>query len=62
MAANLVNQDQEITVAELPTGSGKTFIAGLLAKYYVNKGNKVAVVTCNTFLVTQMKKMLGAVG
>ena len=51
-AAKIVAADRKITVASIPSGSGKTYIAALLAKYYKNKGQKVAIVTTEEFLVT----------
>jgi reverse gyrase len=48
-------------VASLPTGSGKTFIAGLTAYFYNKAGLKVAIVTSDQFLVTQMLDMIGSI-
>ena len=58
-AAKIAAADRKITVASIPSGSGKTYIAALLAKYYQKEGKKVAIVTTEEFLVSQMKQMLG---
>ena len=58
-AAKIVAADRKTTVASIPSGSGKTYVAALLAKFYQKKGQKVAIVTTEEFLVTQMKRMLG---
>lgn len=59
-ATKIVAQKKAITVAKLPTGSGKTFIAALVAKYFLTKGLKPAIVTSEGYLVTQMEQMLGS--
>ena len=58
-ATKIVAADKKTTVASIPTGSGKTYIAALLAKHYISKGLKVAIVTSEEFLVKQMSRMLG---
>ena len=58
-AAKIVAAERKITVASIPSGSGKTYVAALLAKYYQKKGQKVAIVTTEEFLVSQMERMLG---
>ena len=51
-AAKIAAADRGITVASIPSGSGKTYIAALLAKYYQKRDKKVAIVTTEEFLVT----------
>ena len=51
-AAKIVAAERKTTVASIPSGSGKTYIAALLAKYYQKKSQRVAIVTTEEFLVT----------
>lgn len=41
-------------------GSGKSFIAAIIAKFYLKKEKRVAIVVPQTFLVSQMNRMLGS--
>ena len=41
-------------------GSGKSFIAAIIANYFREKEKTVAIVVPQTFLVSQMNKMLGS--
>lgn len=59
VATLIVSQPLVLTVAHLPTGAGKTYIAALVAFYYKKKDNRVAIVTTGKFLVNQLRKMLG---
>jgi len=34
IAASIISQESNFVIATVPTGSGKTWIQGLLAKYY----------------------------
>lgn len=46
-------------MATLPKETGKTYIASLLAFHQIDRGKRVAVVTCRNFLVTQFNRKLG---
>ena len=51
--------DYKVTVAILPTGGGKTWLAGLLDQIYRKRNETVAIVTSKQFLVNQIKSMYG---
>lgn len=44
-----------------PTGSGKTFIASLLAMHYMDEGKCPIIITTTEYLVNQYRNMLGDV-
>ena len=50
-----------VTVAVAPTGSGKTWIQGLVAKYYCRLGKKVVVVEPSEMLAQQAANKLAFV-
>ena len=54
-----MHKHRHTTVATLPPGAGKTYVATLLAMKKENEGKSTAIVTSEGFLVTQMEKMLG---
>ena len=60
MAAKIIKNEHRVTVAKLRMGSGKSFIAAIIANYYRKKEKRVAIVVPQTFLVSQMNKMLGS--
>lgn len=45
----------------MPTGSGKTWVQGLLAKHYCQQGKRVAIVEPNEDLKLQTSERLGPV-
>ena len=45
LAAKILADQSDITVAQLPTGSGKSFIASMLAHYFIRMGKRVCIVT-----------------
>jgi hypothetical protein len=45
----------------MPTGSGKTWIQGLLCKHFCDQGQKVAVIEPNQALMLQTSELLGHV-
>lgn len=59
MATMILAKNERVSVAPLPTGSGKSAIAIIIAEYFRAKGKKVAIVTTETFLVTQFHSMMG---
>lgn len=50
-----------VRVVELPTGSGKTWIQGLIAKYYCLQNKKVTIIEPNKNLRNQTNLMLEAI-
>ena len=42
---------KKVTVAKLPTGAGKGYIAAIVAQFYKLRDQRVAIVTSNTYLV-----------
>ena len=61
IAGIIVSNDKEFTIAVSPTGSGKTWIQGLVAKYFCNQGKRVVVVEPNDLLSAQTVQKLSAV-
>lgn len=60
VATKIVTDKSKTTVAHLPTGVGKSFIAAMTGEYLRTvEGKRVAIVTTQSFLVGQMKRMLG---
>ena len=59
-AATLSNNDPLIVVVS-PTGSGKTWMQGLIAKYHCNQRQRVTVVEPNEVLRVQTAEKLGLV-
>ena len=59
VAAHILSDHRNMKVSILRTGSGKSFVAMILALYYHNLGKKVVIVTSQSFLVTQMRYMMG---
>lgn len=49
------------TVVEMPTGSGKSYIATIVAEQYRVLGLNVAIVTSQDYLVQQLEDILGPV-
>ena len=50
IAGIAVSNEMQFTIDVSPTGSGKTWIQGLIAKYYCNQGKRVVVVEPNELL------------
>jgi superfamily II DNA or RNA helicase len=42
------SQKEQARVIEMPTGSGKTWVQALIAKYYLAKGKKVTIIEPNS--------------
>ena len=59
VCSKILASEEKATIVQLPTGSGKTFIAAIIAEYYRLRNKRVVVVTSEEFLVTQMRKMFG---
>jgi reverse gyrase len=45
----------------MPTGSGKTWVQGLLAKYFCTHGKRVAIIEPNLVLTEQTIEKVGLV-
>ena len=61
IAGIIISHNQDFTVVISPTGSGKTWIQGLVAKYFCNKGKKVVIVEPNETLMMQAAEKLALV-
>lgn len=61
IAGIIVSHDRQFTVVVSPTGSGKTWIQGIIAKYYCHHGKKVVVVEPNELLCMQTTEKLAVV-
>ena len=61
IAGVLLSNAAAVTVAVAPTGSGKTWIQGLVAKYYCRLGKKVVVVEPSEMLAQQAANKLALV-
>ena len=61
IASVVLSHQQDITVVISPTGSGKTWIQGLVAKYFCSMGKKVVVVEPNEMLMRQTAEKLALV-
>ena len=59
VTASLLKSDRKMKVCSLQTGTGKSFIAFLLAFYLMSMTEKVAIVTSKKHLVAQLREMLG---
>ncbi len=61
IAGVILSNAAAVTVAVAPTGSGKTWIQGLVAKYYCRLGKKVVVVEPSEMLAQQAANKLALV-
>lgn len=61
IAGVAVSQSSNFTIVACPTGSGKTWIQGLVAKYFCSQGKKVIVVEPNDALMKQTAEKLALV-
>lgn len=61
IAGVAVSQASNFTIVVCPTGSGKTWIQGLVAKYYCSLGKKALVVEPNEALMKQSTEKLALV-
>ena len=61
IAGVVISHNQDFTIVVSPTGSGKTWIQGLVAKYFCNLGKKVVVVEPNEMLMRQTAEKLALV-
>ena len=57
-ATQIVSSTLTTTVAILPTGTGKTFVAAIIAKYYQKRSKKAVIVTSHQLLVNQFEDIL----
>ena len=57
----VISHNQDFTIVVSPTGSGKTWIQGLVAKYFCNLGKKIVVVEPNEMLMRQTAEKLALV-
>ena len=55
IAGIIISHNQDFTVVISPTGSCKTWIQGLVAKYFCNKGKKVVIVEQNETLMMLLR-------
>lgn len=53
LAAIIISHRNSLKVIHVPTGSGKTWIQGLIAKSYLELGKSVVIVEPNELLRTQ---------
>jgi len=58
IAGIVASQDKQFTIVVSPTGSGKTWIQGLIAKYFCSLGKRVTVVEPNEHLMVQTAEKL----
>ena len=61
VAATVVSHKHSFIIVTAPTGSGKTWMQGLIAKYYCSKGQGVTIVEPNDTLRLQTLEKLGVV-
>lgn len=61
VAGVIASQQGQVIVAVQPTGSGKTWVQGLVAKHFCNLGKKVVVVEPNEMLAQQTAQKLALV-
>ena len=61
IAGVIVSNTASVTVAVAPTGSGKTWVQGLVAKHYCGLGTKVVVVEPSEMLAQQAANKLALV-
>ena len=61
MAAVIASRPGKVTVAVAPTGSGKTWVQGLVAKHFCSLGQKVVVVEPTDALMQQAAEKLALV-
>jgi superfamily II DNA or RNA helicase len=61
IAGILVSNNKQFTIVISPTGSGKTWIQGLLAKYYCQQGKRVVVIEPNVQLMKQTAEKLAVI-
>ena len=59
MAAIAASTNNLVMIVEMPTGSGKTWIQGLLAVFYANLGMKVTIIEPTEDLRIQATELLG---
>ena len=57
----MVSKSKKFTIVVSPTGSGKTWIQGLVAKYYCTLGQRVIIVEPNDLLCNQTAEKLAVV-
>lgn len=61
MAAVIASHTSPFIIAVAPTGSGKTWVQGLLAKYYCLRGEQVTIIEPSELLKVQTAEKLGVV-
>lgn len=61
VAAIAVSQQELARVIEMPTGSGKTWVYALIAKYYLKLGKRVTIIEPNNALYAQTTELLGGI-
>ncbi|KEJ82398.1 hypothetical protein OXYTRIMIC_115 [Oxytricha trifallax] len=61
IAATLSSSNSRITLVEMPTGSGKTWVQALLASYYATQNKQVTIVEPNIMLKSMVQDRLGVV-
>jgi superfamily II DNA or RNA helicase len=61
VAAIAASKEKSFVVVTLPTGSGKTWVQGLLARYYCDSAKRVAILEPTEALLLQTSERLGPV-
>ena len=61
LAAIALSQSKQFVIVVSPTGSGKTWVQGMIAKYLCRQGKKVTVVEPNVLLRMQTAEKLAVV-
>jgi superfamily II DNA or RNA helicase len=61
LAGVIVSHNKPVTIVVSPTGSGKTWIEGMVAKHYCNGGERVLIIEPNELLSAQTAVRLEAV-
>lgn len=57
----IASHPQKFIIATMPTGSGKTWVQGLLAKHYCMHGSNVAIIEPNDTLKVQTSSKVGPI-
>ncbi|KEJ82779.1 hypothetical protein OXYTRIMIC_244 [Oxytricha trifallax] len=62
LAAIILNHHQNNIQVQMPTASGKTWVQGLLACYWIQQGKKVVIIVPDQILKLQTQKFLQPLG
>jgi reverse gyrase len=61
IAGVIISHDKPVTIVISPTGSGKTWIQGIVSKHYCSLGERVLIIEPNDLLSAQTAQRLEAV-